>query len=62
MGRDAMSVVDEKLKVYGVDRLRIAGASILPRVSRGNTMAHCVVIGEQAAALIRGELHSQNKF
>jgi choline dehydrogenase len=55
MGRDAMSVVDGKLKVYGVDRLRIADASILPRVSTGNTMAPCVVIGEQAAAFLRGE-------
>jgi choline dehydrogenase len=55
MGRDAMSVVDGKLKVYGIDRLRIADASILPRVTTGNTMAPCVVIGEQAAAFIRGE-------
>jgi choline dehydrogenase len=55
MGRDTMSVVDGKLKVYGVDRLRIADASILPRVSTGNTMAPCVVIGEKAAAFIRGE-------
>lgn len=55
MGRDAMSVVDGKLKVYGVDRLRIADASILPRVTTGNTMAPCVVIGEQAAVLLRGE-------
>jgi len=35
MGRDAMSVVDGQLKVYGVDRLRIADASIMPRVSDG---------------------------
>jgi len=55
MGRDAMSVVDGNLKVYGIDRLRIADASILPRVTTGNTMAPCVVIGEQAAAFIRGE-------
>jgi len=55
MGRDAMSVVDGKLKVYGVDGLRIADASILPRVTTGNTMAPCVVIGEQAAALLRRE-------
>ena len=53
MGRDAMSVVDGKLKVYGVDGLRIADASILPRVTTGNTMAPCVVIGEQAAAFLR---------
>jgi choline dehydrogenase len=55
MGRDAMSVVDGKLKVYGVDRLRIADASILPRVTTGNTMAPCVVIGEMAAAFLREE-------
>jgi choline dehydrogenase len=55
MGRDAMSVVDGKLKVYGVDGLRIADASIMPRVTTGNTMAPCVVIGEQAATLLYSE-------
>jgi choline dehydrogenase len=54
MGRDAMSVVDGELRVYGVDGLRIADASILPRVTTGNTMAPCVVIGEQAAAFVLG--------
>jgi len=53
MGRDAHSVVDNELKVYGLDGLRIADASILPRVTTGNTMAPCVVIGERAAALLR---------
>jgi choline dehydrogenase len=62
MGRDAMSVVDGELKVYGVDSLRIADASILPRVTRGNTMAPCVVIGEQAAAFLqRGEEYSNGR-
>ena len=56
MGRDSMSVVDGELRVYGVDGLRIADASVLPRVTTGNTMAPCVVIGEQAAAkLLRQE-------
>jgi choline dehydrogenase len=41
------------LKVYGIDGLRIADASILPRVTTGNTMAPCVVIGEQAAAFLQ---------
>jgi choline dehydrogenase-like flavoprotein len=45
MGRDAMSVVDAQLKVYGIDALRIADGSIMPRVTTGNTMAPCVVIG-----------------
>jgi choline dehydrogenase len=53
MGQDSMSVVDGKLRVYGIEGLRIADASILPRVTTGNTMAPCVVIGEQAAALMQ---------
>ena len=52
MGRDEMSVVDGQLKVYGVDSLRVSDASILSRVTTGNTMAPSVVIGEQAAAFL----------
>jgi choline dehydrogenase len=50
-----MSVVDGELKVYGIDGLRIADASILPRVTTGNTMAPCVIIGERAAEYFRNE-------
>jgi choline dehydrogenase len=53
MGRDAMSVVDNHLKVYGIDNLRIADGSIMPRVTTGNTMAPCVIVGERAAEIIR---------
>jgi choline dehydrogenase len=52
MGCDDMSVVDSRLQVYGIDRLRIADASIMPRVPTGNTMAPCVVIGEKAAEFL----------
>jgi choline dehydrogenase len=55
MGRDEMSVVDGFLKVYGVDNLRIADGSIMPRVTTGNTMAPCVIVGERAAEIIRDE-------
>tara|TARA_R110002020_G_scaffold6321_10_gene26608 strand:+ start:446 stop:2041 length:1596 start_codon:yes stop_codon:yes gene_type:complete len=55
MGRDSMSVVDHQLKVYGIDGLRIADASIMPRITTGNLMAPCVVIGERAADLIRAQ-------
>jgi choline dehydrogenase len=55
MGRDAMSVVDGNLKVYGIDNLRIADGSIMPRVTTGNTMAPCVIIGERAAEVLRTE-------
>ncbi len=53
MGHDAMSVVDGSLKVYGIDNLRIADGSIMPRVTTGNTMAPCVVIGERAAEILK---------
>ncbi|RTE89979.1 MULTISPECIES: GMC family oxidoreductase [Bradyrhizobium] len=55
MGRDSMSVVDSRLKVYGIEGLRVADASIMPRITTGNTMAPCVVIGERAADLIRAQ-------
>ena len=53
MGRDEMSVVDGRLKVYGVDNLRIADGSIMPRITTANTMAPCVIIGERAAEILR---------
>jgi len=52
MGQDDMSVVDSRLKVYGVDRLRIADASVMPRVPLANTMAPSVIIGELASRAI----------
>jgi choline dehydrogenase len=52
MGQDDMSVVDSRLKVYGVDRLRVADASVMPRVPLANTMAPSVIIGEQASRAI----------
>jgi choline dehydrogenase len=55
MGRDAMSVVDAQLKVYGIENLRIADGSIMPRVTTGNTMAPCIIIGERAAETLRNE-------
>ena len=55
MGRDAMSVVDNNLKVYGVERLRIADGSIMPRITTGNTMAPCMAIGERAGDILKSE-------
>jgi choline dehydrogenase len=55
MGRDSMSVVDAQLKVYGIENLRIADGSIMPRVTTGNTMAPCIIIGERAAEALRNE-------
>jgi choline dehydrogenase len=50
-----MSVVDGQLKVYGIENLRIADGSIMPRVTTGNTMAPCIIIGERAAEALRNE-------
>jgi choline dehydrogenase len=53
MGRDRMSVVDHQLRVHGIENLRIADGSIMPRVVTGNTMAPCIVIGELASGTLR---------
>jgi choline dehydrogenase len=55
MGRDSMSVVDGNLKVYGIENLRIADGSIMPRVTTGNTMAPCVIIGERAGTILKAD-------
>jgi choline dehydrogenase len=56
MGLDSLSVVDSKLKVYGIKNLRIADASVMPRVVSGNTMAPCIIIGERAATACGADL------
>ncbi|QRX81671.1 GMC family oxidoreductase [Glaciimonas sp. PAMC28666] len=53
MGRDAMAVVDHKLRVRGIEGLRIADGSIMPRVTTGNTMAPCMIIGERMAGILK---------
>jgi choline dehydrogenase len=54
MGSDADAVVDDQLRVRGIERLRIADASIMPTITSGNTNAPTLMIAEKAATLIRG--------
>ncbi len=52
MGSDAQAVVDARLHVHGLSGLRVADASIMPRIINANTNAPCSMIGEKAAAMI----------
>ena len=53
-GDDA--VVDEELRVRGIDGLRVADASIMPTLPRGNPNLACMMIGEKAADLVLGRI------
>ena len=53
MGTDQDAVVDANLRVHGLDQLRIVDASIMPRLTSGNTMAPTMMIAEKGADLIK---------
>jgi choline dehydrogenase len=52
MGMDELAVVDERLRVHGVEGLRVADASIMPTVTSGNTNAPSIMIGERVAQFV----------
>jgi choline dehydrogenase len=53
MGHDSLAVVDDRLAVHGVERLRVIDASIMPRITSGNTNAPTVMIAEKGAEFVR---------
>jgi len=57
MGRDsdAFAVVDERLRVIGVERLRVIDASVMPTITSGNTAAPTMMIAEKGAAMIQAD-------
>lgn len=58
MGPDPLAVVDPRLRVRGVERLRVIDASIMPKITSGNTSAPAVMIGEKGADMVRREAFS----
>jgi choline dehydrogenase len=52
MGGDPMAVVDARLRVHGIEGLRVADASIMPVITSGNTNAPSIMIGEKASDML----------
>ena len=52
MGHDARAVVDDRLRVHGVRGLRVIDASVMPRITSGNTNAPTTMIAEKGAQML----------
>ena len=61
MGTDDLAVVDEQLRVRGLDGLRVVDGSIIPRSPRGHTNLPTIIIADKAADLIRGTTQTRQR-
>ena len=52
MGDDKLAVVDDRLRIHGISKLRIADCSIMPEIISGNTNAPAIMIGEKLAQML----------
>ncbi len=58
---DEMAVVDESLKVHGVNNLRVVDASVFPAITNGNLYAPTIMVAEKAADMIMGHTLAPEK-
>jgi choline dehydrogenase-like flavoprotein len=56
LSSDPLAVVDEHLRVAGIERLRVIDASVMPTITSGNTNAPTMMIAEKGAALLREDV------
>jgi choline dehydrogenase len=61
MGSDALAVVDARLRVHGIDRLRVVDCSMMPTLVSGNTNAAAVMIAEKAVEMIRADANDPTR-